>query len=299
MPRTALGAAVLTTGELIVVSTVMPNHAQSALNRIHAFTGSHWTTVAEWRGVELAAFCTVGNTVVCAADRRRLYLVRDGVVTAREHPDGDRFICSAFACGTVAVFGGSRGYFLEYDVALDELTVHNLRQYHVEAPGRNINAIIASDPGLLLVGENRLLLRISQETAVSLLAPGPSNDITGFHAAAYLGDSLFVTGRTGAYPFLAAVEASVLKPISVPPGILGSVTPLVCWRSSLLLGAHFLSVLTPSHPAIVHEFLNPEASTVALTPFEDGILALAWNGEVFHLSSAPRRLPPVFKRGAA
>lgn len=285
-----IGFGTLRSGRLMCVAT------ERTHNSIHLFDGSAWRRLVRWAGHEATAACACGDTIVCAALDGVAYLVDGATISRVALPEKDNWIYAAAAWSADTALLGGTGLVL-VSVRDHSVIRKRLSEFNISRPGRDILGVARTASKMLLLGKKNLVVEYKGDAAAELIGrKALGNEERFFHDAAELGQDLWLSGRSGARPFLARIIDGSLQDEPIP---LASQTfpSLAVLGSELFIGAERLWAGKPGH---WREVLAPAPgeSIVGLTPAPASaphpLCALTSDGNSYFTDGQAHTRLPIF-----
>jgi hypothetical protein len=290
--RQVIAASLDAQDNVLAASTVIPGDGEShrALNRLHVFAPPAGRLLAEWTGWEVTGLAALDDGVVCTSVKRHIYRCRSGRVDSVEHPEPDRCLHCCARTPAGVFMGGTTGYFLIARTLDLDAEAHNLSEFEVPKPGRDILAVEVVDGGLLLCGSGRLVVRIKGTAAESLLPIGREpRAAPRFHAVAVLDNGDVMLASSGELWRLASQRVERLE---VEEEVHATAGVVFAVEERLLVGGEAVySVPHVGAPSQIYGASEADVWVVGFVhPQGRPPLSIWSNGDVVELATPARRI---------
>lgn len=279
-------------GAIWAASTEVPGDGEShrAHNQLHVFEAGAGRLVADWTGWQLTDIADAFGTIVCTSVKRHVYTCCNGRLGIIQHPEGERALnCCATTPGGLYL-GGSTGYFLTSGSPALELEPHNLRDFGLTKPGRDIHAIVPQGHEVLMCGAGRLVVSMDRGRARLLVAPGPTAATPNLHGIAVVGARIALAS----WKRLWWLDGHELVPVSVPSKVHEAAGLIAAVGNTLLVGGQ--RVYSVSEDGTWDCLYDHSSQEAWVARFLSNPTRAVWStGDIVELSDPPRWLGNILE----
>ncbi|MEW6156384.1 MAG: hypothetical protein AB1813_03070 [Verrucomicrobiota bacterium] len=243
-----------------------------------------WRKVAEWKGCQMTACGSVGETIICPALDGINYLFRDGAILTLEHSDKRAWINGVLALDEqTALLVGNTGVYFTLDCATLQLTRSRLRDSQIEKPGRDLLSVRRLKTEIIATGTKELLLQWRESGWINLL-PGRSGPMFFWDAIA-VGDTIWISAVQGQNAFLGALNRKSPSVDYYPLPLSGIDAPILDYcNDNFILAGESILIGKPGKWQVHAGFSGGGAAGIIRNPGESRICIIGDGGEKIFIS---------------